>query len=355
MKILFLFTYNKGLLSDFFMDLGQQLIEDGHEVKVYSLKEHPGKYKVGSLEIIVEEKGGYVSDYFQIFKCIKEISPDVIISNFSYANPSMLAGKILNIKRNIVWVHSLKKHGDPGHYVIIIKRQFYKLADKIIVNSHILEKELKEVFHVRGSKIIPIPFWSNIQEVKPKLIEIEETRDQFLIGCPGRFTIIKNQQVIIKAIASAKANASKELKFYLAGDGPNRKNLEIQVSELNLREEVNFLGVLSAGQMVDFYNKMDLIILPSLFESFGLVFIEALSLGIPVLVSERFGALDFVDKENTEVKQILFDPEDPEALAQKIADIVSLESIDRNFYKTLYREHFKKEKIYREVLEVLIE
>ncbi|SOC78554.1 Glycosyltransferase involved in cell wall bisynthesis [Salinimicrobium sediminis] len=355
MKILFLFTYNKGLLSDFFMDLGQQLIEDGHEVKVYSLKEHPGRYKVGSIEIIVEKKGGYGSDYFRIFRSINEISPDVIISNFSYANPSMLAGKILKIKRNIVWVHSLKKHGDPGHYVIMIKRQFYKLADKIIVNSCILEKELKEVFHVKGSKIIPIPFWSNIQEVKPNLIAIGETSDQFLIGCPGRFTIIKNQQVIITALASAKANASKELKFYLAGDGPNRKNLEMQVSKLNLGEEVNFLGVLSAGQMVDFYKKMDLIVLPSLFESFGLVFIEALSLGIPVLVSDRFGALDFVNKENKDVKEILFDPEDPEALANKISDIVGQKRIDRDFYKTLYTEHFKKEKIYREVLDVLIE
>ncbi len=354
MKILFLFTYNKGLLSDFFMDLGQQLNEEGHIVKVFSLKKHPGQFRVGEIEITVVKKGNYISDYFHIFKAVREISPDVIISNFSSANPALLAGRLLGVKKNYVWVHSLKKHGDPGKHVIIIKRQFYKLAEKLIVNSLILEKELKEVFHVQGSKIIPIPFWSNIQEVQTISLNIHRKENQLLIGCPGRFTKIKNQHVVIEALAKVKARSSKNIKLYLAGDGPIRKDLKSQVNSMDLEEEVNFLGNLSAGEMKEFYRAMDVIVLPSLFESFGLVFIEALSLGTPVLVSERFGALDFIDKRDEAIRQIIFDPEDDEGLAEKISEFINREGVDRNFYKAIYSNHFNKEKIYKDVRDVLL-
>src|SRR5690606_17065905 len=105
------------------------------------------------------------------------------------------------------------------------------------------------------------------------------------------------------------------------GEGPLNIELKQKVSQMGLHGHVNFIGLLSAEQMLAFYRKMDVIVLPSLHESFGLVLIEALSLGKPVLVSSRFGALDFVDIGITDMKHFIFNPEDPEELAQKLASL----------------------------------
>ncbi len=355
MKILFLYTYNKGLLSDFFMDIGQKLSEDDHEVKIFSLKKRIEKIRVGKIEIITEAKGGFFSNYYKIYNCIKEVSPDVIISNFSYDNPAMLAGKVLKIRKKIVWAHSLKKHGDPGPFRIFLKKQFYKFADRVIVNSLVLADELTRIFKVKNSKIIAIPFWSNIEEISPIPIKIEKEVGKILIGCPGRFTLIKNQAVLIDAILTLKDNVKENIEVYFAGDGPSRKEIERKVNELDLQEHVKFMGVLSAGQMQEFYKKMNVIVLPSLYESFGLVFIETISLGTPVVVSTEFGALDFVNKGSEEIKKIVFDPRNPLDLSGKLENMLQDESFDATFFKKIYSDHFDKNVIYKKVKYVLLE
>lgn len=355
MRILFLYTYNKSLLSDFFLDIGQKLCEDDHEVKVFSLKKYPGRSRLGKIEITVEKKGGYLNNYFKIFKFIKAVSPDVVISNFSYDNPALLAGHVLKIKRNIVWVHSLKNHGDPGRHQIFLKSQFYKFADSVIVNSFILENELIKVFKVKKTKITAIPFWSNIEEIRPTSININKGAGKILIGCPGRFTIIKNQTVIIDAILTLQPKVKEKIEVYFAGDGPTHQIIEEKVNKLNLQDQINFLGVLSAGQIKDFYMKMDVIVLPSLYESFGLVFIEAISLGTPVIVSSEFGALGFVDKESEEIKKILFDPRNSADLAGKLLNMLEDGGLNKAFFKKIYSDHFDKDFIHEKVIKVLKE
>jgi len=352
MRILFLFTYNKGLLSNFFMDLGHRLIEENHEVKIYSLKKHPQKFNKGGVEIIIEKNGGYIKNYNQIFKIIRSTAPDAIISNFSYANPALLAGKILDIKHNIVWVHSLKKHGDPWKYQIYLKGLFYKFATTVIVNSFILKKELKETFKVRDAKMTAIPFWSNIEKIDRSEIIVDATSDSYKIGCPGRFTQIKNQRIIIEAVNHLKQAGLNDIEIYFAGEGPTYGELQKIALELDLVENINFLGVLSKEQMVEFYYKMDVVVLPSLYESFGLVFIESIALNVPVIVSSKFGALDFIEKTE-EIKEIIFDPKDSEQLANKILDLRKTSKKRSNFYRNIYKTYFDKNLILKQVLEVL--
>ena len=352
MRILFLFTYNKGLLSNFFMDLSHRLIEENHEVKIYSLKKHPQKLNNGGVEIIIEKNGDYIKNYNKIFRIIRSTAPDAIISNFSYANPALLAGKILNIKHNIVWVHSLKKHGDPWKYQIYLKGLFYKFATTVIVNSLILKKELKETFKVRDAKMTAIPFWSNIEKIDRSEISVDGTSDSYKIGCPGRFTQIKNQRIIIEAVNHLKQAGLNDIKIYFAGEGPTYGELQKIALELDLVEDINFLGVLSKEQMVEFYDKMDVVVLPSLYESFGLVFIESIALDVPVIVSRKFGALDFIEKTE-EIEEIIFDPNDSKQLANKILDLRNTSKKRSDFYRNIYKTYFDKNLILKQVMEVL--
>src|SRR5690606_23903290 len=114
---------------------------------------------------------------------------------------------------------------------------------------------------------------------------------------PGRLLANKNHAMVIEAVYHLKQSNPNQVRLYIAGNGEYKNELETLVKKLNLEEEVIFLGLLNVNEMTAFYEAMDVIVLPSFHEAFGLVFIETIALGIPVLVSNTFGALDFIDPQ----------------------------------------------------------
>ena len=89
--------------------------------------------------------------------------------------------------------------------------------------------------------------------------------------------------------AFAQANVANSFLVF-AGDGAERKNLELRALELGIADRVRFLGFLNQSQLPSAYGASDVLVLPSLFEPFGLVVNEAMLCGLPVVVSDRVGA-----------------------------------------------------------------
>ena len=85
-------------------------------------------------------------------------------------------------------------------------------------------------------------------------------------------------------------------------------------------------------------------------KSFGIVFIESLSLGRPVLVSKKFGALEYVTKGKEKLDLLTFDPNDPEELGSKILDFERRNDLGDSFYEDLYIQNFDKDIIYKKFL-----
>ena len=129
--------------------------------------------------------------------------------------------------------------------------------------------------------------------------------------------------------------------------------MKAKVIELELDKKIQFIGLLSSREMVDFYKNMDLIVLPILCESFGLVLTETLSLGRPVLVSNKFGALEYIAKGRESLDAITFNPEDPEELGYKLLEFEKGNKLNKSFYQALYTQNFDKEIIYNKFLRVL--
>jgi glycosyltransferase involved in cell wall biosynthesis len=89
--------------------------------------------------------------------------------------------------------------------------------------------------------------------------------------------------------AFAQAGVANSYLVY-AGDGPERVNLERRAAELDLAGRVKFLGFVNQSQLPSTYTASDFLVLPSLFEPFGLVVNEAMLCGLPAVVSDRVGA-----------------------------------------------------------------
>jgi glycosyltransferase involved in cell wall biosynthesis len=355
LKILLFHTYNKGYLSSFFHELSAKLVQKGHDVVCFSWKGSVSEREIDGVKVIVKRKQGYVVNYHNVYNIIKKEKPDVILSNFSYVNPALLFGKLFGVKKNLVWFHSLNEQLESSKTQIFIKKQFLKLANKVIANSFLTKTELHELYGVQKQKTQAIPFWSNISEQKlmPSELKFKTDSQIIKIGCPGRITDDKNQQIIIETISQLKSENNYDFHLYIAGVGNALSKLKKKVEYLDLIDQVTFLGQLSANEMLTFYNQMDVVVLPSLHEAFGLVFIEAISLGTPVVVSSQFGALSFIKDKNEMFSKVTFKPNSIKELKERLIPYLEHQGLPKIYFEKLYQHNYNKDIIFEMFLENL--
>ncbi|WP_452226406.1 glycosyltransferase family 4 protein [Lacinutrix cladophorae] len=355
MKILLFHTYNNGYLSRFFHEILIRLSQEGHEVVSFTWKRSVSDRIIDGVRVIVKKKKGYFTNYYNVWRIINRENPDVILSNFSYVNPALLFGKLYGVPKNMVWFHSLNAQMASSKMQIFIKKQFLKLADVVIANSYLTKKELHSSYTVPKHKMKVIPFWSNItsKEMKPSSISFSAARGVLKIGCPGRITNHKNQKILIETLSVIKNTTDTNFQLYVAGDGEALSDLKQQVATLALKDHVHFLNHLSANDMLHFYTNMDVVVLPSLHEAFGLVFIEAISLGTPVIVSSAFGALSFIQEDEQALSAFTFDPESSDDLLKKLNLYLKEEGLSKEYFSTLYQRNFDKEVIFKNILKTI--
>src|SRR5579864_1400366 len=127
----------------------------------------------------------------------------------------------------------------------------------------------------------------------------------------GKLQPWKRPQDLLAAFAQAQV---PEAYLLFAGDGPLRAELEAIARSLRIADRVRFLGFLNQSRMPGTYMAADLLVLPSEYETFGLVVTEAMVCGLPVVVSDQVGArFDFIDGHETGV---VYPAGDVDALAK---------------------------------------
>ncbi|WP_291275027.1 glycosyltransferase family 4 protein [Flavobacterium sp.] len=109
------------------------------------------------------------------------------------------------------------------------------------------------------------------------------------IVCVARYSKEKNLIQLINAFAKSKAR--KGYKLLLVGDGPDRKMLQQHIVSLGLEGEINLSGWVAYTELPGIYETAACLVLPSLFEPWGLVVNEAMAAGLPIILSEECGCL----------------------------------------------------------------
>ena len=106
--------------------------------------------------------------------------------------------------------------------------------------------------------------------------------DNAIFVSVGNLTENKNHRLAIIALKNITTRF-KNVKLFLAGEGPERRNLERLISELHLCNNVFLLGKLPRSEVRELLWKSDFFVLPSKSETFGVVLIEAMAAGLPTL------------------------------------------------------------------------
>lgn len=134
---------------------------------------------------------------------------------------------------------------------------------------------------------------------------------------------------------------------FIGGTGPGAEALQGQIDRLNLSEKVKLLGPVPGDTLPIWMNACDLFVLPSLSESFGIVQIEALACGKPVVSARNRGSEEVITSDE---HGLLAEPADPESLAKKILIALNREW-DREAILE-YVEQFTWDVIIKEIMNI---
>ena len=104
----------------------------------------------------------------------------------------------------------------------------------------------------------------------------------------GRLIDLKRPEVLLKACRMVFAEEPGQV--VIVGDGPKRGDLERVAEELGIRKRTRFVGWKEPSQLIEWYSVSDLFVLPSCSETWGVVVLEALACGLPVVISDRVGS-----------------------------------------------------------------
>lgn len=140
----------------------------------------------------------------------------------------------------------------------------------------------------------------------------------------GRFIRIKNLDLLIKAFS--KLGTPK--KLILVGEGPQEDNLRNLISQLKIEGRVEILRSFDRSKLFDFMSRAYLLVLPSLTELNPNVVLEALGIGVPVLVTQENGL-----PEELKESLLLFDPRSKEDLVKKLEFLLNPQNYDEYLKK----------------------
>lgn len=128
----------------------------------------------------------------------------------------------------------------------------------------------------------------------------------------------KGVQFLLEAISILGDNS---ISLSLVGDGEYRNELEKQCTKLGIEESVHFLGEKNPQEIAQLLHDHDALVHPSLIESFGIVVVEAMAAGLPVVATQNGGSEYIV----TDQTGIIVPPHDPHALAEGIRRLIATE------------------------------
>ena len=207
------------------------------------------------------------------------------------------------------------------------EKKIIQSANKIICSSY-HEKELicsLSEIPERKVEVIPLAVDNNI--FKPNDLVVSRKKlgieiDSKVILNVSRLDPVKGIDVLIKAIAKIKNKKGIELKIIGGEIKASQYKIYLQelVKKLNLTNHVQFLGSIAHGDLVKYYNASNLVVVPSRYESFGLVALEAFASGRPIIASNVGGLSSII---NNGSNGFLVESENIDELSLKIEEVLN--------------------------------
>lgn len=218
----------------------------------------------------------------------------------------------------------------------------YKKAQKVITVGNGLKNEIESLSGRQDIEVI-----GNLVDLSKFTIKKRIKNEKFIFFSLAFLEGEKGFDTLIKSFA--KKFKDKEAVLYIGGDGSQRSWLEALTVENGVKDQIIFLGALSRDDVSKWMNKCDCFVLPSRYETFGVVYIEALASGRPVIGTLNGGAEDIINNLNGYLIPI----DDIDILAEKMIEVYdNIESYDEEEIRIDCLKRFSPKVIVNKIISV---
>jgi glycogen synthase len=186
----------------------------------------------------------------------------------------------------------------PQSHIHAVERWMARRADGLIVCSYYMRGHVADIFDVDERRVTVIPNGIDPRELRPAG-DLQALRREFaephekLVLFVGRLVYEKGFQLALDALPSVLEGV-QDVRFLVAGSGTHEAELKEQAQRLGLSDHGSFLGWIGDDVLHSLYRIADLCVVPSIYEPFGLVALEAMASGCPCIVADTGGLREVV-------------------------------------------------------------
>jgi glycogen(starch) synthase len=197
------------------------------------------------------------------------------------------------------WVH---KH--PQSHIHAAERSMVRRADRVITCSRYMRGHVASVFGISPRRVTVIPNGIDPRDLEPVVDDLPALRakyarpDERLVLLVGRLVYEKGFHLALDALAPVVKQLGN-VRFVVAGTGTAEAELKLQARRLGLRRYGSFVGWVGDDMLHSLYRVAEVVIVPSIYEPFGLVALEAMASGCLCVVADTGGLREVVPDDGT--------------------------------------------------------
>jgi glycogen synthase len=232
----------------------------------------------------------------------------------------------------------------PQSYIHGVERWITNRSDRVIACSYYMREQIADIFGVADERVSVIPNGIDPEDLQPQdAEELERLRSEFaaadekLVLLIGRLVYEKGFQIALEAMPGL-IERQPGTRFLVAGSGTHEAELRRQAEDLGLLEHGTFLGWIGDDVLHSLYRISDLCVVPSIYEPFGLVALEAMASGCPCIVADTGGLREVVPTDEVGLR---FRARDPEALADVAERVLADDDLGRRLVAEAH-EHVRR-------------
>lgn len=227
--------------------------------------------------------------------------------------------------------------------ILQLARNTYPKLDKLITVSSSLQENI--LHHINLDKI----HVTNNIVGKEFSYRKKTDNNPLTIVSVGGLIYRKGFDILIQALSQIHSMLPTDWKLQIIGEGSLRNALQDIITEKNLEKYVSLLGSKNKNEIATLLQNSDLFVLPSRNETFGVVYIEAMACGLPIIATDCGGPRDIVTEENG----LLIPTEDVNALGNAILHMVNnIDKYDRKAIAEDCQARFSPEVIAKQLTQI---
>lgn len=327
MKIMYLlFSFTVGGTERLVANICNQMEAQNEEVYLYIINDLIDDNLLNTLNEnihvkLLRRKVGSkdkISPLFKVAKYIKKNKIDVVHCNSFNAPELLILSKIVNHNCKVVsTIHGMGQFENIGKNKIFLKNW---ICDKFIGISNAVVEDIVAA-GIDEKKVARV--YNGIETKKYNCAKLKKyDENAIVIGCVARIMPeLKGQDVLLEAIKIVKKQHTKVIALFAGGVAENQQSdyeyLKKYVRDNSLEENVKFLG--SLDNIPEFLNKIDICVVPSRSEGYGLALVEAMAMGVPCVASNIAGPREIIKKTDL---GMLFESNNSVDLASKLENMI---------------------------------